>query len=247
MLSSSAATLERAAAKARTEQERHFARERNALREMERKAAVAVQSLERKQRTLEAKLQTVSAVREYGTKKGGKQRELAETPLPIPSKHSSQPKKKKKRAKEPVRIPHTEYTTSPGDSSQQSSNACHIPRYSLNHGHSSCTVSYVDIGLGEGFNHSFVDHEPIEPCQVGQREFRKEVIRFLRNLESEEGVTAAFLQQQVSDDDTSLPLNWKEQSVIFGAKLKDKIGDLMHLFNEYFSKMENLVTEDDAA
>ncbi|KAJ3240476.1 hypothetical protein HDU81_003617 [Chytriomyces hyalinus] len=253
MLSSS---IERTATKATTDQERRFAKERRDLREVERKAAVAVQNLARRQKQLEAQLFSLSIADEALMLKRNKSK-TTQKPNVVPNQTPTPPtaarrKLKKKVAKKATDAPnevHEKCIQIPiaTHSSATSASPSHLQRFVVPHGE--CHVSYVDIGLGDSYHQSVVgdpplalnvSHASISSLQ-DHKEYRKMIIRFLRNLESEDSVTEMFLE--LSGDDEDLPRDWKQQSLQFGGKLKDKIGELVWLYNEYFSKMEN-VTQD---
>ncbi|KAJ3076342.1 hypothetical protein HDU98_003924 [Podochytrium sp. JEL0797] len=68
--------------------------------------------------------------------------------------------------------------------------------------------------------------------------FRRSMIQFLRNLESEDVVSAEFLDTPISQEDADFPIDWKDKTVAFGSRLKERIGSLVVLYNEFFSEME---------
>ncbi|KAI8838806.1 hypothetical protein BJ741DRAFT_114551 [Chytriomyces cf. hyalinus JEL632] len=252
MLSSS---IERTAAKATTDQERRFAKERRDLREVERKAAVAVQNLARRQKQLEAQLFSLSLADEALMLKRNKSKTPKpnvlpnQTPTPPTAARRKLKKKVVKKTADASNEAHEKCIQIPiaTHSSVTSASPSRLQRFVVPHGE--CHVSYVDIGLGDSYHQSVVgdpplalnvSHASISSVQ-DHKEYRKMIIRFLRNLESEDTVTEMFLE--LSGDDEDLPRDWKQQSLQFGGKLKGKIGELVLLYNEYFSKMEN-VTQD---
>ncbi|KAJ3027413.1 UNVERIFIED_CONTAM: hypothetical protein HDU68_003870 [Siphonaria sp. JEL0065] len=88
--------------------------------------------------------------------------------------------------------------------------------------------------------------ENIEYFGNGKKEhqkYRRTMIQFLRNLESENVVTNEFLDTPISEEDVGFPADWKTKSVEFGARLKEKIGELVCLYNEYFYEMEGIANE----
>ncbi|KAJ3112936.1 hypothetical protein HK100_002150 [Physocladia obscura] len=75
------------------------------------------------------------------------------------------------------------------------------------------------------------------------QQYRKMCITFLKNLECEQSVTAEFLEIPVTDEDANFPDDWKFKSAEFGNKLKEKIGGLVALYNEYFEEMSGIVSD----
>ncbi|KAJ3292045.1 hypothetical protein HDU79_001797 [Rhizoclosmatium sp. JEL0117] len=75
------------------------------------------------------------------------------------------------------------------------------------------------------------------------QKYRRLMIQFLRNLETEQVVTSEFIETPVTAEDANFPADWKEKCIAFGGRLKEKIGELVSLYNEYYYEMEGIANE----
>ncbi|KAJ3240482.1 hypothetical protein HDU81_003623 [Chytriomyces hyalinus] len=80
--------------------------------------------------------------------------------------------------------------------------------------------------------------------QKEKQEIKQSMMQFMRNIDSEDTITESFLNSTQSDqEDPQLPTDWKKDSVGSGIRLKNRIKQLVHLYNDYFMKLEGMVQE----
>ncbi|KAJ3097469.1 hypothetical protein HK100_005350 [Physocladia obscura] len=265
------AEFERAAQKAKHNQEKRFEKERRELIQVERRAANAIQSLVQKQKSLEKQLISFNLNAEPRT--------IGKTSFPTtmelntkkPLEYAVPPRKVSANNNEVLSVRRVKKV---GKKKQNDAPPLHtindnenngrvnIPHFSdpatsifKRHSEEQCEIVYADgvVNQDDIDNQStilkpleFFEHTP--PYQTEQQILEM----FIRNIGFEDYVTSLFLSIPVSEEEADLPQDWKEQSTLFGMRpadakkkhrLKGRIFKLVELYNNYFEKMESIINE----
>ncbi|KAJ3292046.1 hypothetical protein HDU79_001798 [Rhizoclosmatium sp. JEL0117] len=242
-------TLDHATSRAKSEQDRQFQRDRKELLDAEKRAVNAVQSLVKKQRQLEKQMATFSLQdKQRGPTKSTTAADKTSSTkygFSPPRRTSKSPEKKthKKRVKK------VGATTSSGASTTNKSPprklSIQIPRADQ------CEVIYTEDDNLNQPPPQTIPQRSLSPYEqryanlvvknaLEEQKFRQNAFLFLQNLDTEDFVTQRFLDSPYSEEEAGLPENWRGTSVEFGKRLKEKIGQLMTLYNDYFNKMEEV-------
>ncbi|KAJ3027412.1 UNVERIFIED_CONTAM: hypothetical protein HDU68_003869 [Siphonaria sp. JEL0065] len=251
-------SFERSTTKAKIEQEKQFKKQRAEISDAEKRAAKAVALLVKKQQNLEKNLAALgvselklpsSNIKRAFCPKSNAQATAKQPVLkkkPVKKVSSSSPAKKIS-----IHIPRVSATTTASHASPPS-NRCEIIYTDLNSFEEQPQPQpKKQITLSPPRNLTPYETKYTETLieeAVHDQIDRNEMLTFMRNLEEEETVTTLFLNSSShgdngdggGDDEEGLPEDWRILSVEFGKRLKDKIGEMVKLYNEFFEKMENV-------